>query len=207
MTSTRSRRRHTGDGPSIVRRWLRRSVIGVVVVALFATTSACASENPKKLPGSERIVSSDNPLTAEQAASVRADARALALDIVRLLPAEDTDIDGTRSQERWSDCTAKQKFGFHPTMNGVLYAAFLRVDRDTLTTGEIKQRLEGTGIRWKAGNDLVGEIGVFDVRLGSQRQPIWIKVTSPCYFFDDVDGISPDEKTKITGFISRKWDE
>ena len=132
----------------------------------------------------------------------------MALDYVRRLPADESDIVDARSRERWTDCTAAQKsFTFHPTLNGVIYSARVYVDRPPLAVDEVKARFRDAPTQWKSGDDVDGTNGVFRVRADGQQQPVFIEISSPCYYFGDVDGIPSNEQEKITGFTSRGWGE
>lgn len=187
------------------RRW---AVMVTALIAVTITASACSSGDPQQLPGSDREVSSSDPITPAQAASVRNAGRSMALNYVRRLSATEADIDDARSLEEWENCTAAQKsFTFHPTQNGVVYTAVVYVDRPPLSDDEVKARFRDAPTEWKPGDDVDGTNGVFRVRADGQQQPFFFQVSSPCYYFGDVDGIPLDEQRKVTGFISREWDQ
>ncbi|MBJ7289190.1 hypothetical protein [Williamsia sp.] len=197
--------RHTVARRAISR--VRTGAMMAVVLTSLTMAAACSSDKPRPLPNTDDEVSSNEPITAEQATSVRDKGRAMALDYVDRLPANDSDIDGEMSTERWADCTAKQKFGFHPTLNGVQYSATVYVNSPPLSVEQVQARFRGTPIQWDADDGQEGTSGVFSVTVNGTRQPIAIKVSSPCYFFADVDGIDPGAKQAVTGFSARRWFE
>lgn len=175
---------------------LGRSSLKLVTVALALVIGAvsvtqCSTGSPSALPGSGKKVSNHSPLTKEQASSVREAGRALALDFVRLLPASEKDIDEEQSTERWSDCTARQKgFSFHPTLNGIQYSARIWLNGRSMPTELAQARVKNTNTEWDSEDGQTGESGVFNVDFKTEKAPVLIEATSPCYYFADVDGVA-----------------
>ena len=192
------------------RRTSTRTAASVAVVAVVAfTVAACTTGSPGPLPGSDREVSSDAPLTAEQAGSVRDAGRQLTRDLVGRLPAADRGIDTARSTERWGSCTARQKgLSFHPTINGVLYRATIFLSTsNNLTIDQMHAKFDDLAPTWNRDDGEKGTRGVFTIRLNAGELPLGITISSPCYYLRDVDGISVRDKEQVTGFSSRKWNE
>ncbi|WP_253662972.1 hypothetical protein [Williamsia maris] len=68
-------------------------------------------------------------------------------------------------------------------------------------------RVKSTDTEWDSEDGQTGKSGVFIVDFKTEKAPVLIKATSPCYYFADVDGVPPDDKKALTGFVSRFWNE
>ncbi len=93
-------------------------------------------------------------------------------------------------------------------MNGVIYYAtvFVRTNQ-SFTVSQLHDMFGGTRTEWNSDDGQKGRNGVFDAEFELGQTSPGIVVSSPCYFLRDVDGVSTEDKQKVTGFSSRKWDE
>ncbi|MGV9479367.1 hypothetical protein [Gordonia aichiensis] len=182
----------------------------VVIAAVGLLLISCSTGKKAPLPDSSVVVDSQSPLTAEQARSVRQHGRALMDRIMAEVDAGSGGVDSDRSTEQWRSCTAKQKFAFEPTRNGVQYSATVFIDRlRGMTVETFHHQTRESGVEWNRDDATRGKAGVYDVQIAHLRAGS-IQVYSPCYYLQaatDSNSFSADDIENVTSFLQQKWDQ
>ena len=118
---------------------------------------------------------------------------------------------GLDIRQLWSECEAKRDaLTFGNNYNAVKYIADIRFDpKEAVAEPEVKQLLAALPITWDQNKSDRGEAGVYSVRI-ENTNPLRIIVASPCYFVQDAgDGgaIPTNDQKKVTGFVTKPWNE
>lgn len=163
------------------------------------------------LPDSAATVDDGSPLTAVQAAQVRAHGRAVTQAMIDRLTEGTELVPGSGSTEEWAGCCAVADALSHGShYNGVLYATDIVFEPETAVDADtVRTKFAPVEIGWHEDDSCIGSAGIFRVSVETSAA-VRIQVSSPCYFIRELDasdgGTLPGEDIiAVTGFLQKAW--